>query len=187
MFDKDECRTDRQTANPGLLGEPASEAATNGPTHCRFHDDRHPSFSINVGSGLWTCHGCDVSGDLFRLVEQVEGVGFKEALAWLADRAGVKETRSKRTSRTKERASRPSDSSKGRVIDPAIAEQCHQELLKNQNQKALRWLQKYRGWTLDTIKRFKIGLRGHGWQAISIGLRSEDLSHRKYSRKPPET
>jgi P4 family phage/plasmid primase-like protien len=192
VFDKDEVLelTDKRAAIRELLGEPASERGDEWTYHCRFHDDRHPSFSINVGSGLWTCHGCDVSGDLFRLVEQVEGVSFKEALAWLADRAGVKETRSKRTSRTKERASRPSDSSKGRVINPAIAEQCHQELLKNQNQKALRWLQKYRGWTLDTIKRFKIGvIEDMDGKRFSIPVYDREgrlVNIRKYLPKPPE-
>lgn len=102
VFDKDEVLelTDKRAAIRELLGEPASERGDEWTYHCRFHDDQNPSFSINVGSGLWTCHGCDACGDLFRLVEQVEGVSFKEALAWLADRAGVNETRPKRTSRT---------------------------------------------------------------------------------------
>jgi hypothetical protein len=26
---------------------------------CPFHEDRHPSFSINARSGLWQCHAAD--------------------------------------------------------------------------------------------------------------------------------
>ncbi len=31
---------------------------------CPFHDERHPSFSLSIRSGLWCCHGCRVGGDV---------------------------------------------------------------------------------------------------------------------------
>lgn len=40
---------------------------------CPFHEDRHPSFSINATSGLWICYSCGASGNLERLITDVGG------------------------------------------------------------------------------------------------------------------
>ncbi len=31
--------------------------------HCCFHEDKNPSFSVNLDSGLCRCFGCDFKGD----------------------------------------------------------------------------------------------------------------------------
>ena len=36
------------------------------------HDDIHPSFSFNVESGLWNCHGCRQSGNAYTLAKILE-------------------------------------------------------------------------------------------------------------------
>lgn len=38
---------------------------------CPFHADSHPSFSINIESGLWICYQCGESGTLAMLVDKV--------------------------------------------------------------------------------------------------------------------
>ena len=39
--------------------------------HCPFHDDANPSFSVDLGSGLWTCHAGCGSGDAANFAERV--------------------------------------------------------------------------------------------------------------------
>jgi DNA primase len=56
---------------------------------CPFHEERTPSFGIDPVQKLYHCFGCGASGDLFRFVEETEGVDFKGALELLADRYGV--------------------------------------------------------------------------------------------------
>ncbi|MDX8149991.1 DNA primase [Patulibacter brassicae] len=56
---------------------------------CPFHDERTPSFSVNVEDKLFHCFGCGEGGDLFRFVELTENVDFPEAVELLADRAGI--------------------------------------------------------------------------------------------------
>ncbi len=51
--------------------------------HCPLHDDRHPSLRVNPEKGVWFCPPCGTGGDVIRLIEKVEGLGFKEALAYL--------------------------------------------------------------------------------------------------------
>lgn len=53
---------------------------------CPFHPDRSPSLSIDVGKGLWTCHGCHVGGDAFTYVELRYGLDFAAAVRLLEQR-----------------------------------------------------------------------------------------------------
>jgi DNA primase len=56
---------------------------------CPFHDERSPSFGIEPSQKLFKCFGCGEGGDLFRFVELKEGLDFRGALEYLADRAGI--------------------------------------------------------------------------------------------------
>ena len=56
---------------------------------CPFHDERTPSFSVNVDEKLFHCFGCGEGGDIFRYIELTEGVDFPDAVTLLADRAGI--------------------------------------------------------------------------------------------------
>ena len=41
---------------------------------CPFHDEKNPSFSLNVDSGVFYCFGCQHSGNVFHLVEHLTGL-----------------------------------------------------------------------------------------------------------------
>ena len=56
---------------------------------CPFHKEKTPSFSVDAENGLFYCFGCHKGGDMIQFVQEVEGVGFKEALEVLARKAGV--------------------------------------------------------------------------------------------------
>jgi DNA primase len=56
---------------------------------CPFHDERTPSFGIDPSQKLFHCFGCGKGGDCFTFVEESEGVDFKGALEWLAQRYNV--------------------------------------------------------------------------------------------------
>ena len=56
---------------------------------CPFNDERTPSFGINPAGKLFHCFGCGEGGDAFKFVQLTEGVEFKGALEFLADRYGV--------------------------------------------------------------------------------------------------
>jgi DNA primase len=56
---------------------------------CPFHDERTPSFSVDPQEKLYYCFGCEAGGDVFRFVQEKEGLSFPEAVDSLADRYGV--------------------------------------------------------------------------------------------------
>ncbi|RKY22253.1 MAG: DNA primase [Planctomycetota bacterium] len=56
---------------------------------CPFHAEDTASFHVRPHLGLYKCFGCGASGDVFRFVQESRGVDFKEALQFLATRAGI--------------------------------------------------------------------------------------------------
>ena len=56
---------------------------------CPFHADRHPSMSVSPSRQMFKCFVCGEGGNVFRYVQQVDGVSFGEAVRALAERAHI--------------------------------------------------------------------------------------------------
>ena len=56
---------------------------------CPFHDERTPSFGIDPAQKLYHCFGCGAGGDVFKFVQEIEGLDFPATMEYLADRYGV--------------------------------------------------------------------------------------------------
>ena len=56
---------------------------------CPFHKEKTPSFNVRQDRQTFHCFGCGKSGDVFTFIMESEGLGFRESLAYLADKAGV--------------------------------------------------------------------------------------------------
>lgn len=56
---------------------------------CPFHKEKTPSFIISPERQLAYCFGCRKGGDHFKFIQEIEGLDFKGALGFLAERAGV--------------------------------------------------------------------------------------------------
>ena len=56
---------------------------------CPWHDDSRPSLQVDPQRQSFKCWVCDIGGDLFAFVMQIERVAFPQALEMLAQRAGI--------------------------------------------------------------------------------------------------
>ena len=54
-----------------------------------FKREKTPSFFVDPAEGLYYCFSTQKGGDVFTFVQEMEGMTFAEALAELADRAGI--------------------------------------------------------------------------------------------------
>jgi DNA primase len=60
------------------------------------HNDRSPSLSFDLKRNTFRCHVCsDIRGSVIDLVMKVKGLNFREAVEYLAERAGMKPAKSK--------------------------------------------------------------------------------------------
>jgi DNA primase len=69
---------------------------------CPFHDERTPSFSVDPAGKLYYCFGCEAGGDVFRFVQEKEGLEFSDAVESLAERYGVELERESEDPRAEE-------------------------------------------------------------------------------------
>ena len=125
---------------------------------CPWHDDSKPSLQINPARQSWKCWVCDVGGDVFSFVMRRENVGFREALEMLAEQAGISLTR------TKKRDSGPK-AKRTMLAAMAWAEQrYHRYLLSDPEAGPAREYLHDRGFSLESIERFRIGFAPMKWQ-----------------------
>ncbi len=120
---------------------------------CPWHDDTRPSLQVNPQRQSFKCWVCDIGGDIFSFVMKIEGVGFPEALAMLAERAGI--------------ALKPadaigwSDAGQGKpTLYKAMAWACrqyHQCLLNSPDAEPARRYLQQRGITSESIVKFQLG------------------------------
>lgn len=119
---------------------------------CPFHKEKTPSFIVSPERQMAYCFGCRKGGDIFKFVQEMEGVDFRKALEMLADRAGVQLP--KFSPEYKERASQ-----RDRLIE--MHEKAAQFFEKQlwdtaEGEKVLRYLKK-RGLKEETVKKARLG------------------------------
>lgn len=129
---------------------------------CPWHDDTRPSLQVNPERQSFKCWVCDIGGDVFSFAMKMDGVTFPEALAMLAERAGIplKDTR-------------PEPKAPGalekRELYRAMAwaeRQYHEFLLRDpEAEPARRYLQD-RGISAGSIAKFHLGFSPSRWEWI---------------------
>ncbi|MGO9113859.1 MAG: DNA primase, partial [Thermoguttaceae bacterium] len=125
-------------------------------THCPWHDDTRPSLQVNPERQSWKCWPCDIGGDIFSFVMKMEGVDFPEALAMLADRAGITLQRPSRS----EAGPSVAGGIDKRTLYKAAAwaeRQYHECLLHAPEAELARKYFHERGITPESIQRFQLG------------------------------
>ncbi len=125
---------------------------------CPFHEDRRPSLQINVARQIWKCWVCDLGGDVFSFLMQKEQLSFPEALAMLAERAGIELPKpdGKRTI---------SVDNKRELFGTMawVVAQYHHCLTNDESAQAARDYLAQRGINQESIAKFKIGFAPPQW------------------------
>lgn len=122
--------------------------------HCPFHDERTPSFSVTEDKQLYHCFSCGRGGSVFSFISEIEGLSFVESVAKVAELAQI-------PFENKYSVSKPSiqDTHQPLITAHEKAAEFYQHVLLQTRggEKALEYLQN-RGYTLETIQTFKMGL-----------------------------
>ena len=57
---------------------------------CPFHSEKTPSFSVNADKQIFHCFGCGKGGGVISFIMEMENLDFRDAVAFLARRAGMR-------------------------------------------------------------------------------------------------
>ncbi|HEY2638152.1 MAG TPA: DNA primase, partial [Solirubrobacteraceae bacterium] len=144
---------------------------------CPFHDERTPSFHVRPAEGAYYCFGCGAKGDVFRFVEETEGVRFPEAMEILADRFGVELERVEEDPHAAQRRER--EKRLLTLLDRA-AEWYARVLWDAREAAPAREYLAGRGLEEAALRDFRVGYAPSGWDRLVVvtskaGFTEEDL------------
>ncbi len=128
---------------------------------CPFHSEKTPSFHVDPAKRFFYCFGCKANGNAIDFVMKRDRIDhFREALELLARQAGVELVDS--PGAKEKRGERQA------LLDAHSASCGYFETLLAQGEGAAarEYLTK-RGFTAETLKRFRIGLAADSWDGLS--------------------
>ena len=145
---------------------------------CPFHNERTPSFYVFAETQTWRCFGCNEGGDVFSFVQKQQGLEFREALQYLAEKAGVSvddfsgqdPEQARETNAVKERL---------RKLNEDTLLWFHQMLLRSKEAAEARAYVQSRGISADTVVTFSLGYAPEQWDGLSRFLLGRGYTERE--------
>ncbi len=151
---------------------------------CPFHDDHSPSFVVNPDRQTYRCWVCDVGGDCFTWVQEIQMMTFPEALQLLAERANIEPP--KKQGPQVSQVSRDSKVVQYEIVEWAI-NLMQQALHQGDAGELARNYFHERNLSQETIRKFRLGFHPENWswlldkakgrysekQLVSVGLAGE--------------
>lgn len=126
---------------------------------CPFHNEKTPSFSVSQDKQFFHCFGCGAGGDVITFIMKIENLDFPDAVAKLAELAGLEVPQSTfgRDERNKKKRSLEALTEAARFY--------HESIRCDGGKKALSYLAG-RKLTPSTITRFGLGSSPDAWSSL---------------------
>ncbi|HST55398.1 MAG TPA: DNA primase [Solirubrobacteraceae bacterium] len=143
---------------------------------CPFHDERTPSFGIDPTQKLYHCFGCQASGDMFTFVSETEGLDFRGALEFLAERAGIELELEDEDPREAERRRR-----RARLLELLSRTAAYYERYLWESEEAAR-AREYltgRGLGEEALREFHVGYAPSAWDRVLLASRRGGFSEQE--------
>ena len=122
---------------------------------CPFHNEKSPSFSVSPDKQIFHCFGCGVGGNVISFISKIEGIGFKEAIEVLAEKANIKLPSIDNSVDSKK------EELKAKVykVNKFTADFYHKKLYEQSSKIAQEYVKK-RQLNNETLQSYKIGFSG---------------------------
>ncbi|WP_221394518.1 DNA primase [Dyadobacter sp. NIV53] len=132
---------------------------------CPFHNEKTPSFNVNPVRQIYKCFGCGAAGDSIKFVMDVDGIGYGEALRYLANKYNIEIEEEEVTN---EEAARQ-NARESLYIILNFAKNFYQQQLHQSDEGLAVGLSyfKERGFNNEIQKKFELGYSLDNWDAFS--------------------
>jgi DNA primase len=144
---------------------------------CPFpdHQEKTASFSVSDAKQVYHCFGCKKSGNIFRFLQDYNGMNFPEALEYLADKNGIPIPQD--TSDNKDQNTLNFDKKKLMLKANKLTAEFYQEILKRApNDSPIKQYVQKRKLKPETIEEFQIGFSPTEWESLSNHLTKNNIS-----------
>lgn len=137
---------------------------------CPLHGGEGPNFSVDPARNLFKCFVCQEGGDVFAFPMKMLGLGFVDAVRFVAERAGIEI---------------PDPREQRREVDPFerhyevnafAAEWFERQLREDDGARAREYLER-RGLGSEAVQRFRLGWAPEAWTALGDAARKQGISN----------
>jgi DNA primase len=142
---------------------------------CPFHDEKSASFYVNPSKGVYSCFGCQESGDTLGFVMKIEHLSFVETVERLAPGVGI-------TLRYEGGGYQPGQQKgeRTRLLEiNKIAAAWFTEQLSSPEAEIGRRFLKERGFEAEAAAHFSVGYAPGGFEHLTRFLRGRGFSDRE--------
>ncbi len=189
-FNDDKRRVLEATDLVRLIGEQVSlrKAGREFKCVCPFHDDHNPSMCVVPHKQIYHCFVCGAGGDALSFVINYHKMSFREALQFLADRAGITLSPPPRRGglvsgpRSADEpeyadAGEPAGISRGALLDAnSVAQSFFQGILRHpEHGAAARAILAKRGVSDEMVALFGLGASPDRWDGLAVTLSAKGL------------
>lgn len=138
---------------------------------CPFHSEKTPSFHVVPDRQMYKCFGCGKGGGAINFVMELENLPFKDAVAVLAQRAGMPVPEFGSSPGARERRE------KILTINRQAARAFHRWLHGPEGAEGLAYLQR-RGLSRRTLTNFGLGFAPNRWDGLITELSAQGYDKR---------
>jgi len=132
---------------------------------CPFHNEKSPSFNVNPVRQIFKCFGCGAAGDSIKFVMDIDGIGYGEALRYLANKYQIEVQEEEVTD---EEALRQ-NARESLYLILNFAKNFYQQQLTQTDEGQSIGVSYFRerGFTSDIQKKFELGYSTDTWDALT--------------------
>jgi DNA primase len=142
---------------------------------CPFHDDHKPSMNVVPGKGIFHCFVCGSGGDVLSFVQKFHKMEFREALEYLAERAGITLTPRGKPPGGPEGLSRTD-----LLTASTAAAEFFRVILKSEHGKAAREIIQRRAISPEMVDKFMLGASPDRWDGLLLTIQNKRLDPKAF-------
>ena len=135
---------------------------------CPFHSEKTPSFSVNAEKQIYHCFGCGKGGGVINFIMAIANLGYRDAVAFLARRAGMSMPEEQSDGESKKRTRMLS-------LNKDAARFFYEQLSTPEGRRAGEYMAKRRI-SPATAKNFGLGYAPDTWDSLEKAMRAKGYS-----------
>ncbi len=143
---------------------PLKKGGANYMACCPFHKEKSPSFSVSPSKQFYHCFGCGAHGSAIGFIMEYQGLGFAEAVQYLADRVGLVVPRQGRQEAPEVRAQRKKQQ---QSLEETTAQAAAFYIQALSTSSEAQGYLNGRGLSAEITEHYGLGYAPAGWQPLA--------------------